>query len=223
MVHAGTTPTSLSVNGGSTLLDALDATKTYVFVGTAGDVGAVETPAQADGRYALYLNQGALLSVNRTWTANALGVTFTAWVRLGSLQNFHTVAGFQPTNGAAESGFWFGTHSGVPKCCFNINNFVNNDNSGMVALATNTWYHLACSVVSGGVKQFYINGVPSGTTTSNETINTNQYGGHQLAVGWYSPTSLNPSKIDDTRKNNIKVYTRPLTAAEIAIIYGMEM
>ncbi|MDO8523310.1 MAG: LamG domain-containing protein, partial [bacterium] len=87
--------------------------------------------------------------------------------------------------------------------------------SSATLVGANTWAHGAITIDSSGNYVFYLNGVPDGTgTIANTTI---FHGTASATIGeWSNPAALFPGSIDDVR-----VYNRALTPAEILRLYNL--
>lgn len=210
------TPSALVIN--TTINDTQTPTNTYTFTGQSGDTGSIE---MVGSKYAMNLSGGTLKSTALAWVGNAVGMTYMAWIRLTTLQAYHSIVGFGVDITNSSTGMLFMVHNGGLACNANINTTTNE--TGMAALSTGVWYHVCCSVIHNGTKRFFVNGVNVGGNISTYTINTTTHKGRNLFVGWYSPSQYSMTKVDDMYKNRVKVFSVPLSDSQVAAIYADEL
>ena len=87
----------------------------------------------------------------------------------------------------------------------------NTPARGVANVATGTWKHIGL-IYDGNATQFYVDGVPDGTPTAN--IFATVLGSLKMGV-WFEGGNLMLGSVDD-----IRIYNRALTPAEIAILYA---
>lgn len=132
-------------------------------------------------------------------------VTVSAWVKLVAGQNTMIVA--KNHNGPVfayylrdQDGYIdFGSSNGFQK--------ISDANY------TGVWVHIT-GVYDGNVYRLYINGSLAGTSVSN-TAPLDYSGNLQLYIGGYSGSYMSTASIDDVR-----IYNRPLSAAEVSSLYS---
>jgi hypothetical protein len=140
-------------------------------------------------------------------------VTVTAWVKLDA--------------NSAQTQIVFKSHGSAPWYTWQLfalsNEFQFDTNTtGGAALAAgstidpaiNTWYHLA-GVYSNGTMKIYVNGADNTSWTSGAGSGTLLDSNGVLSVGGNSGSQSTDGIIDDVR-----IYTRALTAGEISAIYS---
>jgi hypothetical protein len=174
--------------------------------GNTGTItGAVRTTA---GRF------GSALTFNGTsdWVtiadAASLDVTnqmtLEAWVRPSAVTSWRTVLMKEQTNGLVY-GLYANSDTNRPSV--HVNSAGEKDTRGTAQLAVNTWTHLAATY-DGANLRLYVNGVQASSKadTGNLPNSTGalRIGGNSVWSEWFA------GQIDEVR-----VYTRALTAAEI--------
>ncbi len=142
-----------------------------------------------------------------TTTSDFLGtnaVSITAWMKMSTL-------------GGGAAGRILGNNQTIFRLSapntltFSSDGGATIANSASAAFATSTWVFVAVTRTSSGTANLYVNGALSGT--ANQSSGTPANGGY--VVMGASPTGGNPfnGSLDDVR-----VYNRVLTAAEIAVL-----
>lgn len=145
---------------------------------------------------------------HNTVTHNAaltFSTSFTAsfWVYLNNLSDIRFI---DKSNGNTQS-YFIDLAAGKVRFCIAGGTMVST-----TTLQTSQWYHIAC-VYNGSDIAIYINGVLNGSVpnTATPVPNTNNlYIG--AAMNFFGNTSLNG------RMDEIRLYNRPLSAQEVAIL-----
>jgi len=192
------------------------------------------TPALATDRFgnadnAYSFNNGAFIKVPYTTALNPTSISIALWVYAAEVNDNNRFMGLQSWNG-----YKFQLQS-VNKSFFTaatVDGIYDRDTDP--PLEIDTWYHLAVTFTSGTMT-FYVDGVQTQEWTEL-TGDLVAVTGHDLAIGCGS------SKYADTDANydadhiipaswggyfrgsldDIRLYNRVLTSAEVASIYALE-
>jgi O-glycosyl hydrolase len=191
-------------SGGGTLADSSGNGKTGTLTGSYGfTTGVTSNAVNLTGGYAS-LPAGIVSSLG--------DFTIATWIRPSTIDQWSRVFDF----GTGTSSYMFFTpqsSSGMPRFTFTTGGSTQSIDS-TVALAANTWAHVAITV-SGNTGTLYINGAVAGTNTgmsyhpSNLGATTQDY----LGKSQYSWDPTFKGAIDDFR-----IYERALSASEIGTI-----
>lgn len=185
------------------------ATATTNYAGSANAAMAFANPASTVPQYATHaINANTSFGIAQNFT-----ITFTTYA---SSPYIHP-GGFYDNNlNTNGPGVWYWAANGFPQIQFNFANASVGTTNG--AFPYDTWKHVAC-VRSGTSMMIYINGVLNATTTTGSSTPVYNIPARfgSMAYYLYSPPQYNGlnGKMDELR-----IYNRALTAAEIAGMAG---
>ena len=158
--------------------------------GVAPPTAAPCRPLPLDNR----LNTTTALTVAAWINANSLGAELKTIVSKDENFEFHLTA-------AGQINWWWQD---------SVANTRQITTTG-TAIATGAWYHIAI-VYASGSQVIYINGVARGTDTFTGSL-ANNTDPLQIGADQYP---LQPQRVFDGRIDEVRVYNRALSAAEIA-------
>lgn len=185
------------------------ATATTNYAGVANTAMAFANPASTVPQYGTHaINANTSFGINQDFT-----IVFTAY----ATSPYIHPGGFYDNNlNTSGPGVWYWSAAGYPAVQFNFRNGNVGTTNG--AFPYDTWKHIAC-VRSGTTMMIYVNGVLNvsgavGTGTPTYPIPA-RFG--TMSYYLYSPPEYNGlnGKMDELR-----IYNRALTAAEIAGMAG---
>ena len=154
-----------------------------------------------------YVNFGNIL--------NQFPITISAWTKTNSTSETLKVDVVNKYTAGSANGYRLALSSnGISGYYFRVSgSYTNNYDTEYGTVSTNTWYHIAMTVDSSGIK-FYINGslVGSNTWTGTAgapTTTTN------LSLGYY-PGNTSGGQYYDGETSQVSIYNKVLTSTEIA-------
>jgi len=167
-----------------------------------------------DGNYAVLLDgtingQSQVAALN-SWNGQA-AISFEAWVYNAAWSVSHEMVVC-----CGNVGIYLSVEGGKP--IMSIHTGTQLTNKALVAISANAWHHLACTWASGEQLRVYVDGVEvagDNNTTRTGTLSSSA----SLYVGSFGGTALFFSGIVD----EVAVYLRKLTAAEISNHYGARL
>lgn len=178
---------------------------------TVGNVGKLGKCCAFDGSKSTYLR------FNDPFTSATTEFSIAMWVR---------------TSNSVTACLWNGrTTTGKSIALFFVNSKIrfddDNQHAGTVTIATNTWYHIACTYQRGGRKRIYVNGVLDVDAAASATLSKS----NRLAtVGLSSNNDASPGGNPFTGYiNDLRAYDHCLSpkdvhdlAAGLAIHYKLD-
>jgi hypothetical protein len=161
---------------------------------------------------------GNYVSVVATSSLNiSNNLTITLWIKGNALVpsggSFHPITKWTGVSDANYVLYYCGSACGsndVFKWYANANGTWQNVSNNTPAVATTTWNQVAFVYTSGG-GQIYWNGMAQGSLVANGLLATSTNG---LNIGSDASTG------DDFDMNAVRIYSRALTAAQIAALYN---
>ena len=197
--------TKLLTCQGSSITDASDSSHTITANGNAAAVYNDVSYFDFDGTND-YVNFGNIL--------NQFPITISAWTKTNSTSETLKVDVVNKYTAASANGYRLALSSnGISGYYFRVSgSYTNNYDTEYGTVSTNTWYHIAMTVDSSGIK-FYINGslVGSNTWTGTAgapTTTTN------LSLGYY-PGNTAGGQYYDGEISQVSIYNKVLTSTEI--------
>lgn len=182
--------------------------------------GSGVTLAQAgplgDGNYAALFDGTSNAELTTSSGVNpwsgASSISFEAWVYNASWQ----AATHEMIISLGAQGIYMSVSS--TKLIMSIHLGSQFTNTALVALATNTWIHIACTWTSGDYLRLYVNGVE--VAGDNPTVRTGTISSSaNIFVGAFGGTALFYSGVLD----EVALYLRKLTATEINNHYAARL
>ena len=198
----------------------------YPFTGNAVDasgngnngtvIGAVPCPDRFGNASSAYSFNGSssYISFTAPPTNQTNNVTLSAWINPASTNQAAMAVVLGYDDPGLGNGFALGIAGGGLSAGNKVSGFLGGVtwvNSGAVYPATNVWYHVVM-VQQSGVTLFYVNGVPTAITTTNNAITPTGFRIGSLDGIWFFN-----GKIDDVR-----VYNRALSSFEVSELYNAE-
>jgi hypothetical protein len=153
---------------------------------------------------------GSTQSVNLGNTLNPAAVTYSVWIKPRTLTN-----AYQGIVGRSDSITYsiLLVKSTGKLALYASNVGVNYDGTGSHTLTTGNWYHLVLTYSATAGLVGYVNGVVDGTAAANGALNTSTVTCH---IG-NDPGTV--SREFDGFIDNVLIYNRALSAAEVAQLY----
>jgi hypothetical protein len=140
----------------------------------------------------------------------ATQLTVAAWVKRSSSEDVGGIVGNWTSLGS--DGHLMYTSSNKVECVVkNTSETEFYASGGGVALPADVWTHVACDLDGSRIRIFF-NGIEQASTVFTGTL---KYTGQPVLIGLYSAANYFTGEIDDLR-----IYSRALSAAEILAIYN---
>jgi len=167
--------------------------------------GTGVAPSVVLGKPALLCNGGTAASSRTLPLTGDVRTTIACWVRTDTT-SFVAIGGFG--NGGTAGIFYVFTQSNAIQISYN-----NVTQLGLGSFSLNQWFHVALTRVPGSQAKCFINGVDTNNTVGALTLNV--VAGAFWFFSFLGGTSYRASNqaVDDVR-----VYNRDLTAAEIGLL-----
>ena len=198
---SGTTWTDLSGNGNNGTLTNMDGSNLNT----------------SNGGYFTF--DGSNEYVNIGNVLNQYPITISAWTKTNSTSETLKVDVVNKYTASSANGYRLALSSnGISGYYFRVSgSYTNNYDTEYGTVSTNTWYHIAMTVDSSGIK-FYINGSLVGSNTwigtaGAPTTTTN------LSLGYY-PGNTAGGQYYDGEISQVSIYNKALTASEIQQNYN---
>ncbi len=171
----------------------------------AGLPGRVDQAVSFNGSNYLVISNSP---VNRV----GMGLTAAAWIKPQSLSGYQRIA--STAYNLSQDGWGFGLSDAHPTFS---TYFVQEFTLSSVTLEPGVWHHLAAVVSGSRNVTFYVDGVAKGTI--NGTADAKPDASDALIVGASIPASGTPFEFFRGMIDDLQIFTRALTDAEVKAIY----
>lgn len=200
---------------GATAVDSSGNGHNGVLMGgaTLGQVGQVGNALNLDGVAGSYvaLPAGMLDAVSQ--------VTVAAWVRVRTARDFQRVFDFGGTTTPSRSMYLVPQAGGPVRFAITTSGSTGEQRiDGPAALTVGTWQHLAVVLGPGAGGTLYLNGVP---VTTNVGVTLRPVDLAPMPNLWLGRSQSAGSPHFDGQLDEVRIYDRALSAAEIAALHSL--